>query len=143
LGLETLARDLRSVVGVGSGKPVILVGHSIGGMINLTFCRLFPAMPGREVAGIIQVDTTLYESGQELATLAIFHWDATAGLPRIKMPVLLLVGQQENDDVAVGQRIHARCDPQVQLAIVTPSLQALNKVLSLSLRSLTTVWGVI
>ena len=58
--LETLARDLRSVVNLAKGKPVILVGHSIGGMINLTFCRLFPELLGHEIAGIVQVDTTLY-----------------------------------------------------------------------------------
>lgn len=169
--LETLARDLRAVLGVANGKPVILVGHSIGGMINLTFCRLFPTLLGHEVSAIVQVDTTYtdpvkttndssvsqalqkpiaepilygmiglsplvhmmnwlsYENGTTYmmnpksafagaetrgqidlvsrlqteaspavvarGTLAMFHWDATHVLPRINVPVLLLVGQQD------------------------------------------------
>ncbi|MDP9170646.1 MAG: alpha/beta hydrolase, partial [Acidobacteriota bacterium] len=56
--LETMARDLREVLKAANGKPVTLVGHSIGGMINLTFCRLFPELLGRDVAGIVQVDTS-------------------------------------------------------------------------------------
>ncbi|MHC5917473.1 MAG: alpha/beta fold hydrolase, partial [Nostoc sp.] len=32
--------------------------HSMGGMINLTFCRLFPEQLGSRVAGLILVDTT-------------------------------------------------------------------------------------
>src|SRR5947209_17517989 len=53
-----MARDLRAILSVANGRPVVLVGHSIGGMINLTFCRLFPELLGREVAGIVQLDTT-------------------------------------------------------------------------------------
>ena len=37
---------------------MVLVGHSIGGMAILTFCRLFPETLGREVAGIALVNTT-------------------------------------------------------------------------------------
>ncbi|HEX4164798.1 MAG TPA: alpha/beta fold hydrolase [Bryobacteraceae bacterium] len=55
--LERMARDLRVVVStVAKDKPVVLVGHSIGGMINLTYCRLFPQELGRRVTGIVQVD---------------------------------------------------------------------------------------
>ncbi len=36
----------------------MLVGHSIGGMINLTFCRRYPELLGSNFAGIVQVDTT-------------------------------------------------------------------------------------
>src|SRR4051812_36552598 len=39
--LERMADDLRAVVSATPG-PVILVGHSIGGMINLTFGRKHP-----------------------------------------------------------------------------------------------------
>ena len=56
--LEKYARDLEAVVAIAGEKPVILVGHSMGGMINLTFCRLFPEHLGRRVAGLILVDTT-------------------------------------------------------------------------------------
>lgn len=56
--LEKYARDLEAVVAIAGNKPVILLGHSMGGMISLTFCRLFPEHLGSRVAGLILVDTT-------------------------------------------------------------------------------------
>src|SRR4029077_9553748 len=38
--------------------PAILLGHSIGGMITLTFCRLFPKSLGTRVRGIALVQTS-------------------------------------------------------------------------------------
>jgi pimeloyl-ACP methyl ester carboxylesterase len=58
LSVEKYARDLEAVVSIAGNKPVILLGHSMGGMINLTFCRLFPEQLGTRVAGLILVDTT-------------------------------------------------------------------------------------
>lgn len=58
LSLERMASDLYSVLGLAQGKRVVLVGHSIGGMINLTFCRLHPELIGQQVAGIVQFDTS-------------------------------------------------------------------------------------
>lgn len=55
--LEALARDLRAVV-QAAGGPVVLCGHSMGGMTVLKFCDLFPELIGTEVAGIVLVDTT-------------------------------------------------------------------------------------
>lgn len=55
--LEKYARDLESVVAL-VGKPVVLLGHSLGGMCILTFCRLFPEQLRQQVAGLILVDTT-------------------------------------------------------------------------------------
>jgi len=56
--VEKYARDLEAVVAIAGDKPVVLLGHSMGGMIGLTFCRLFPEHLGRKVAGLILVDTT-------------------------------------------------------------------------------------
>ncbi|MBW4576151.1 MAG: alpha/beta hydrolase [Aphanothece sp. CMT-3BRIN-NPC111] len=56
--VEKYARDLEAVVAIAGEKPVILLGHSMGGMVTLTFCRLFPESVGRRVAGLILVDTT-------------------------------------------------------------------------------------
>ena len=56
--LEKYARDLEAVVALVGDRPVILLGHSMGGMLTLTFCRLFPEHLGRRVAGLILVDTT-------------------------------------------------------------------------------------
>jgi pimeloyl-ACP methyl ester carboxylesterase len=56
--LENLARHLDAVLALCGGRPAVLVGHSIGGMITLTFCRLFPEALGSRVAGLVLVHTT-------------------------------------------------------------------------------------
>jgi len=56
--LENLARDLEAVLGLAGGRPAIMAGHSIGGMITLTFCRLFPEALGPKVAGLVLVHST-------------------------------------------------------------------------------------
>jgi pimeloyl-ACP methyl ester carboxylesterase len=56
--LERMAGDLEAVLGLAGDRPAVLVGHSIGGMITLTFCRLFPEALGSRVAGLVLVHTT-------------------------------------------------------------------------------------
>jgi pimeloyl-ACP methyl ester carboxylesterase len=56
--LEKFACDLEAVLTLAGDQPVILLGHSIGAMILLTFCRLFPQHLGQRVAGLILVDGT-------------------------------------------------------------------------------------
>lgn len=56
--LEKLARDLDAVLTLAGDRPAVLVGHSIGGMISLTFCRLFPEALGRRVCGLVLAQTT-------------------------------------------------------------------------------------
>ena len=56
--LENLAADLEAVLALTGDKPAILGGHSIGGMITLTFCRLFPAALGSRVMGLVLTHTT-------------------------------------------------------------------------------------
>ena len=56
--LEKYARDLEALLGLAGDQPVILVGHSMGAMILLTFCRLFPEALGERVVGLILVDGT-------------------------------------------------------------------------------------
>lgn len=55
--LKTLAGDLNSVVSSIQG-PVIIVGHSIGGMLNIEYARQFPEKMGQQVRGFAQVNTT-------------------------------------------------------------------------------------
>lgn len=55
--MEKLAKDLNAVLDL-AGKPAIIFGHSMGGMILLTFCRLFPQHLGTRVTGIGLVNTT-------------------------------------------------------------------------------------
>jgi pimeloyl-ACP methyl ester carboxylesterase len=56
--MENLARHLEAVLGLAGDRPAILLGHSIGGMITLTFCRLFPKALGARVRAIALVQTT-------------------------------------------------------------------------------------
>lgn len=56
--VEKMASDLRAVLQLAEGRRAVLVGHSIGGMINLAFCRMYPDLISSSVAGIVQVDTT-------------------------------------------------------------------------------------
>ena len=56
--LERHAQDLEAVIGVAAGQPVMLVGHSMGGMVLLTFCRLFPQHLNATVRGLALVDTS-------------------------------------------------------------------------------------
>ncbi|HXI15210.1 MAG TPA: alpha/beta hydrolase [Chloroflexota bacterium] len=59
--LESMATDLEAVLGLAAGgEPVVLAGHSIGGMTILSFCRHFPEhlAPRGRVAGLALVNTT-------------------------------------------------------------------------------------
>jgi pimeloyl-ACP methyl ester carboxylesterase len=57
--VQRLAEDLRAVIAVhADSRPVVLVGHSIGGMTMFTLCRSHPALLGREVQGLVFVDTS-------------------------------------------------------------------------------------
>jgi pimeloyl-ACP methyl ester carboxylesterase len=56
--LERHAEDLKAVVDLAGGQPTMLVGHSMGGMVVLTFCRLFPELLGPGVKGLALVDTS-------------------------------------------------------------------------------------
>ena len=51
--LESLAADLDAVIEVADGRPVALVGHSIGTMIILTYCKLFPGKLGTRVSSLV------------------------------------------------------------------------------------------
>lgn len=56
--IEKYAQDLEAVLSLIGDQPAILLGHSMGGMILLTFCRLFPERLGKQISGLILVDTT-------------------------------------------------------------------------------------
>ena len=55
--IERFAENLHLLTQRAEG-PVVLVGHSIGGMTMLTFCRRYPALLGSKVKGLILIDTT-------------------------------------------------------------------------------------
>jgi pimeloyl-ACP methyl ester carboxylesterase len=55
--LDAFAGHLDAVLSF-VGKPAILLGHSIGGMTILTFCKHFPVALGTRVVGLVLVHTT-------------------------------------------------------------------------------------
>jgi len=56
--LEAMAHDLASIIRLAGERPVILVGHSIGGMITQVLCRVHPELLGNPVTGLVLVDTS-------------------------------------------------------------------------------------
>lgn len=57
--LERMARDLEAVLqATCAGTPVILFGHSIGGMVSQTFCRLHGKQLGVWIKGLVLLHTT-------------------------------------------------------------------------------------
>ncbi|MDX2242264.1 MAG: alpha/beta hydrolase [Leptolyngbyaceae cyanobacterium bins.302] len=56
--IEKYARDLEAVLSLVDNQPAILLGHSMGAMILLTFCRLFPEALGDRVTGMVLVGAT-------------------------------------------------------------------------------------
>jgi len=78
--LERFAEDLRTVIGVAEGKPVVLVGHSIGGMTLQTLAGLRPELMGDQVKGLVLLNTT---------HLRPIRTTALSGLVQALWPVLL------------------------------------------------------
>ncbi len=79
--MEKFANDLRAVVQVAGDQPVVLCGHSIGGMTTLTFCRLFPELLGKRIRGLILAHTTYRNPVRTM-------WGATF-LSAIERPVIV------------------------------------------------------
>ncbi len=52
------ATDLQAVLAETANRPAVLLGHSIGGMIVLEFCKLFPADMGTRVSGLVLLHTS-------------------------------------------------------------------------------------
>ncbi len=70
--LEKMAGDLEAVLTQATSGPVILVGHSIGGMIQQTFCRLYPQHSGQRVRGLVLVHTTYTNPSRTVIASPLF-----------------------------------------------------------------------
>lgn len=79
--IEKLARDLEAVLKATTDRPAVLLGHSIGGMITLTFAKLFPAALGSRVIGLVLTHTTPTDPVETTSGAAIFK--------AIEKPVLM------------------------------------------------------
>ena len=58
IGLSEFAQDLMTVIGLAGDHPVILVGHSIGGMTIQTLARDNAAFFNERIAGAVLINTT-------------------------------------------------------------------------------------
>jgi len=56
--LDRMADDLLAVMDAIGGGPAVLIGHSIGGMIQLTLAKGRPEEFGRRVAGLVIAHST-------------------------------------------------------------------------------------
>lgn len=65
-GTQTLAQDLKSVLDQTGLEEAVLVGHSMGGMTALEFCREFPQELGNRVKGLVLANTTYTDAVKTL-----------------------------------------------------------------------------
>jgi len=79
--LEKMAADLEAVLALAGDRPAVLVGHSIGVMILLTFCRLFHESLGHRVAGLALVHGS-YKDPIQTVQMAPFY-------EAIRVPVII------------------------------------------------------
>lgn len=69
--MTQLARDMRAVIeATVPDGPVVLVGHSMGGMATMEFAALHPELFGSTVKGVVLVNTS---SGRMMVTNPVFH----------------------------------------------------------------------
>jgi pimeloyl-ACP methyl ester carboxylesterase len=60
--LESMAKDLKTVLDeVTPDGPVVLMGHSMGGMVIMSFAELFPKEFGGRVAAVVLANTAAAE----------------------------------------------------------------------------------
>lgn len=78
--VEQLGRDLDSVIGTAAGdRPIVLVGHSMGGMTIMALAEQRPELFGAQVRGVALLSTTTGGlAGVDL------------GLPRVFAPLKLV-----------------------------------------------------
>jgi pimeloyl-ACP methyl ester carboxylesterase len=56
--IERLARDLRAVIEDARLEEVVIVGHSVGGMVAQQLCLDYPELQGDVVKGLVLLNTT-------------------------------------------------------------------------------------
>lgn len=62
----TMARDVAAVIEDAGLDEVVLVGHSVGGMIALEACRLYPEQLGSRIKGVVLTNSTYRPAAETL-----------------------------------------------------------------------------
>jgi pimeloyl-ACP methyl ester carboxylesterase len=95
-----IAGDLHGVLDATSvARPVVLVGHSLGGIC----VRAFTALYGEEVAGIVLVDSS--HEAQEEVLRGSLSWRIRLA-EAVMVPVLAAVPRKVRPDARPGWRRH-------------------------------------
>lgn len=87
--ISTLAEDLKMVIEDSRLNEVVLVGHSIGGMIALQLCVMYPELVGSAVKGLVLANTTYGPAAETLIGGA-----AVARFERLTRRPLDVIGSQ-------------------------------------------------
>lgn len=56
--VEQLAHSLHAIISASGTKPAVLMGHSIGVMTTLTYCKLYPESLGSRIRGLVLAQGT-------------------------------------------------------------------------------------
>jgi pimeloyl-ACP methyl ester carboxylesterase len=94
VSIDQLGADLAAVLAatVPAGQPVVLVGHSMGGMTIMALADQQPELFGSKVVGVVLISTAAYEV------------DATNWLPPLMRPAVRLAGPALLRGTAGGRR---------------------------------------
>jgi pimeloyl-ACP methyl ester carboxylesterase len=87
--IATLAGDLKKIIEDARLDEVVVVGHSIGGMVALQLCVMWPELIGSVVKGLVLANTTYGPAAETLIGGA-----AVARLERLTRRPLDVIGSQ-------------------------------------------------
>jgi pimeloyl-ACP methyl ester carboxylesterase len=104
---------IRGLLSLAGGRPAVLAGHSIGGMILLTFCRLFLAGPGTPAQEDFLSRLMLKARPDVLARgmFGMMAFDESATLSSIGVPTLVVIGDRDVTTVPGAGEFIARYVP--------------------------------
>lgn len=87
--LPRFADAVAEVVRAAPARPVVLVGHSIGGMILQEFAKRHPDMLGRDVAGLVLQNTTYVDPTRTTIMSGLLQAIRPALGPMMKLDIAL------------------------------------------------------
>lgn len=70
--VSTLANDLRAVIEDAGLDEVVVVGHSVGGMVALQLCHMYPDLLGSAIKGLVLTNTTHRPAAETIVGGAAF-----------------------------------------------------------------------